>query len=310
MWISVKPGQLALAQRVLDELVRRGRVRALLLLRDRERAELALHAADVRLVQVEVLDEEDLVGAAADAPRACRPARRAARRSSDSISVRPSSKSSRSLASTFSRIAVERRCCARRSPRHQPSRSTTRWVRASREARSGSPSSAARARAAYSSASSRAASSAPVAATQLERAVDRLARKRPPDALVLARGEDERQRRRAVAQVDARAPCRSCRSRRCSRGCRRRSGRRRRARARRPRARAGRRRAGRRPRRACPVLSEQRARYSSTVVSGPERLPALERLAARERERRARRGRPRPSASPVAASSANARAKR
>jgi hypothetical protein len=41
----------------------------LLLPRRRERAELALHSADVRLVDVEVLDEEDLVGAAANAPR-------------------------------------------------------------------------------------------------------------------------------------------------------------------------------------------------------------------------------------------------
>src|SRR5207248_8815771 len=38
---------------------------AALLLRDRERAELALHAADVRLVQIEVLDEVDLVPAPA-----------------------------------------------------------------------------------------------------------------------------------------------------------------------------------------------------------------------------------------------------
>ena len=37
----------------------------LLLPRRCERAELALHAADVRLVQIQVLDEEDLVGAAA-----------------------------------------------------------------------------------------------------------------------------------------------------------------------------------------------------------------------------------------------------
>ncbi len=58
-----------LRDRVLDELVGADRVRVLLLLRLRERAELALHAADVRLVQVEVLDEEDLVAAAALPPR-------------------------------------------------------------------------------------------------------------------------------------------------------------------------------------------------------------------------------------------------
>ena len=62
-------GQLALAQSVLDELVPGEGVGALLLLRPRERAELALHAADVRLVQVEVLDEVDLVAAAAQAAR-------------------------------------------------------------------------------------------------------------------------------------------------------------------------------------------------------------------------------------------------
>ena len=39
------------------------------MLRRGEGAELALHAADVRLVQVEVLDEVDLVRAAAQPPR-------------------------------------------------------------------------------------------------------------------------------------------------------------------------------------------------------------------------------------------------
>ena len=41
----------------------------LLLARRREGAKLALHAADIRLVDVEVLDEVDLVGAAARAAR-------------------------------------------------------------------------------------------------------------------------------------------------------------------------------------------------------------------------------------------------
>ncbi len=41
----------------------------LLLLRRSEGAELALHATDVRLVQIEVLDEEDLVRSAANAAR-------------------------------------------------------------------------------------------------------------------------------------------------------------------------------------------------------------------------------------------------
>jgi hypothetical protein len=64
-----EPRQLVLADGVLDELLRRVRVRVGLLLRHRERAELALHAADVRLVQVQVLDEVHLVAAAAPAAR-------------------------------------------------------------------------------------------------------------------------------------------------------------------------------------------------------------------------------------------------
>ena len=64
-----EPGQLALAQRVLDELLPRVRVGARLLLRHGERAELALHAADVRLVEIEVLDEEDAVVSATLPPR-------------------------------------------------------------------------------------------------------------------------------------------------------------------------------------------------------------------------------------------------
>ncbi len=59
----------ALLDRVADELLRRDRVGVLLLARRRERAELALHPADVRLVQVEVLDEVDLVVPAAHAAR-------------------------------------------------------------------------------------------------------------------------------------------------------------------------------------------------------------------------------------------------
>jgi len=60
-----EPGDLTLAEHVLDELLAGERVGVLLLPRCCKRAELALHAADVRLVQIEVLDEEDLVGAAA-----------------------------------------------------------------------------------------------------------------------------------------------------------------------------------------------------------------------------------------------------
>ncbi len=64
-----EPGDLALREDVRDELLRRERVRVLLLARRRERAELALHAADVRLVHVQVLDEVDLVRAAAHPAR-------------------------------------------------------------------------------------------------------------------------------------------------------------------------------------------------------------------------------------------------
>ena len=60
---------LALGEDVLDELLRGEGVRVLLLAGRREGAELALHAADVRLVEIEVLDEEDLVRAAARAAR-------------------------------------------------------------------------------------------------------------------------------------------------------------------------------------------------------------------------------------------------
>jgi hypothetical protein len=60
---------LALGEHVLDELLRGEGVRVLLLPRRGECAELALHAADVRLVEVEVLDEVDLVRSAADATR-------------------------------------------------------------------------------------------------------------------------------------------------------------------------------------------------------------------------------------------------
>jgi hypothetical protein len=60
---------LVLANSVLDELVSGERVRALLLVRPRERTELALHPADVRLVHVDVLDEVDLVATTANPAR-------------------------------------------------------------------------------------------------------------------------------------------------------------------------------------------------------------------------------------------------
>ena len=69
MWISVNPVDLALREDVLDELLGGERVRVRLLPRRREGAELALHAADVRLVHVQVLDEVDLVRPAAQPAR-------------------------------------------------------------------------------------------------------------------------------------------------------------------------------------------------------------------------------------------------
>jgi hypothetical protein len=57
--------RLPLVQDVGEELLGAQRVRVLLLAGRREGAELALHPADVRLVDVEVLDEVDLVAAAA-----------------------------------------------------------------------------------------------------------------------------------------------------------------------------------------------------------------------------------------------------
>jgi hypothetical protein len=62
-----EPGDLTLGEHVLDELLGGVRVGVLLLARRREGAELALLAADVRLVHVEALDEVDLVRAAASA---------------------------------------------------------------------------------------------------------------------------------------------------------------------------------------------------------------------------------------------------
>ncbi len=62
-------GELVLANSVLDHLFWRKRVGVGLFVRDGERAELALHAADVRLVQVEVLDEVNAIVAATNASR-------------------------------------------------------------------------------------------------------------------------------------------------------------------------------------------------------------------------------------------------
>jgi hypothetical protein len=62
-------GALALLDRLADELLDRPEIGVVLLRGPRERAELALHPADVRVVQVDVLDEVDVVAAAATPPR-------------------------------------------------------------------------------------------------------------------------------------------------------------------------------------------------------------------------------------------------
>ena len=67
-----EPGHVALTEDVVDELVGGDRVRLRLLARGGEGAELALHAAHVRLVHVQVLDEVDLVRPAAPASREVR----------------------------------------------------------------------------------------------------------------------------------------------------------------------------------------------------------------------------------------------
>src|SRR5215218_3289663 len=154
-------GQLPLPKRVLDELLAGVRVGARLLLRDGERAELALHPADVRLVQIQVLDEVGLVGAAAQPPRAIG-----------------------QLAECEQVVGLEQRqpvleveALARLdlladrlegvdSDRHQRVLSTAANVRASSSSRQSAPFSAARARAAESRAAARDSSSAPDAATQ------------------------------------------------------------------------------------------------------------------------------------------------
>ena len=69
MWISVNPASRCCSTASRDELGGRRRVGVLLLLRRREGTELAFHPADVRLAEVEVLDERHLVRAAAKPAR-------------------------------------------------------------------------------------------------------------------------------------------------------------------------------------------------------------------------------------------------
>src|SRR5919204_4855820 len=158
-----EPRGLVLAYRVLDELLRGQRVRVLLLVRLREGAELALHPADVRLVQVEVLDEEDAVVAAPQAPREVGqlPQGEQVVRLEERepvLEVEP--------LAPLDLVADRRQSVDAVEDGHHKSRFTTASVSASSSSRRGAPFRQARARSAYSSARSRERSSASVAATR------------------------------------------------------------------------------------------------------------------------------------------------
>ncbi len=128
----MKPVSSRCCKRVLDELVSRVRVRPLLLLRDGECAEPALHAADVRLVEVEVLNEEDAVVAAT------LPAGEVGQLTESEqvvgleerhtvLEVEPLAGGDLPANGVEGRYALQRR--------HYESLSTTRWVRASSSSR-------------------------------------------------------------------------------------------------------------------------------------------------------------------------------
>src|SRR6266536_5507791 len=153
-----------LRDRVPNEVVGADRVRVLLLLRLRERAELALHAADVRLVQVEVLDEVDLVAAAAHT------AREIGELAEGEQVVRLHEREPVLEVEPLARLDLLAYRCEHIEGvenRHAYlSLSTTACVSDSSSSRCSSPLRHARALLAYSSATSRERSSAPVAATR------------------------------------------------------------------------------------------------------------------------------------------------
>src|SRR6185503_16748337 len=156
-------GQLVLAHGVLDQLVARVRVRVVLFLRHGERTELALHAADVRLVEVQVLDEEDSLVAAALTARQvgelAEPEQVIGLHQRDAVvEVQP-------LAGLDLPSDRRQRVCPLEQ-RHQCSLFTTAYVKASSSSRCTSPFRHARALRAYASATSRLSSSAPVEATR------------------------------------------------------------------------------------------------------------------------------------------------
>jgi hypothetical protein len=139
-------GQAVLLDRVGHELLGGDRVGVFLLPRRRERAELALHAADVRLVEIEVLDEVDLVRAVPP------PARRVRELAELEEVVRlhedePVLEVEALVLLDLLPDRIERTLSGGDGHPH-PSLSTTICVSVSREARSGRPSRAARALAA------------------------------------------------------------------------------------------------------------------------------------------------------------------
>src|SRR5262249_24286049 len=126
---------LALAQRVSGELVAGVGVRPALFLRDGKGAELALHAADVRLVQVQVLDEEDAVVAAAHAARGVRelaePQEVSRLEENEPVLEVESLRRDDLLADRLQRVGDDG---------HQDSRSMQRWASASSSSRCSCPS--------------------------------------------------------------------------------------------------------------------------------------------------------------------------
>ena len=186
---------------VLDELVGGDRVRLRLLLRRREGAELALHAADVRLVHVQVLDEVDLVRPAAQPPRevgelAEREQVVRLEEREPVLEVEPLSGLDL-LADRLQRVRRDDGASA--APLHDGPWSSASSSRAVRRRR-GTPSPSKRSRAP----ARRDRSSAPVAATRTSAPSSGPPASASRTTVVLAGGEEERQRRRPVAQVGAR----------------------------------------------------------------------------------------------------------
>ena len=222
MWISVNPDSSRWLKRVLDELLGRVRVRAFLLLGDREGAELALHAADVRLVQIQVLDEVDLVVSAALAAREVREL--AEREHVVGLHQREPVLEVEALARLHLLAdRVERRGAVENG--HHAVLSTTASAIASSSSRA-STLRGRRGRSAYSRGDLPRLLDRAAPGDAQQRSVERAAGQRAAHDLVLAAPRAGGQSRDPLAQVRARRSSRSRRSVRRSRGSRRRSGRR------------------------------------------------------------------------------------